>query len=217
MKKTCLLLLLLLAPLLAAQAQFLRFGARAGGGFARATGDYSDDMDHLAGLTAGFLFNYDFVSALELQAELSYEQKGFTYNEHVLSPTEYESGDIRLHYLDVPVLVKVRKNGLFAEAGPYLGYLVNEDSHTERLSSLGGSGTPPEVLGPREYTMADYERWDYGYVAGIGIIMDNGFFVTLRNTGGLRSFSKVLNQKNAMWQLSVGFLRPSRTKANLMR
>ncbi|WP_347157834.1 porin family protein [Pontibacter chitinilyticus] len=217
MKRTWLLILFILAPLLAVQAQFLRIGAQAGGGFSKATGDASGDMNHLAGFTAGFLFNYDFVSALELQAELNYTQKGFTYEEHTISPSAYVAGDIRLHYVDVPVLLRVHKRGLFAEAGPYLGYLVNEDSHTNRISSQAGSGTSPVVLGPQEYTLNDYNRWDYGYVVGLGFMMDNGFFVSFRNTGGLRSFSTILDQKNTMWQLSVGYLRPSRTKANLMR
>lgn len=219
MKKTCILLLLILAPLLAVQAQYLRFGAKAGGGFSKAVGDDtpSSHIDHLAGLSAGFLFSYEFASALALQPELNYTQKGFTYNEYPIDVNngEYLSGDLRLHYAEVPLLFKVQKRGLFAEIGPYVGYLLNKDSDIHRFS-ISGIAQEPIDDGPEPVSITDFNRWDYGYVVGIGLRLDNGFFVSLRNTGGFKSFSKELDQKNLMWQLSIGFLMAPRLPTNLL-
>ncbi|MBF9255190.1 PorT family protein [Pontibacter sp. 172403-2] len=217
MKKLILLLFLILVPLLAVQAQYLRFGGKAGGGFSKAAGDGSDQMQHLAGMQAGLLLSYEFVSRLAVQAELNYNQKGFTYSEYAAdaSSDEYLSGDMRLHYLELPLLLKIQKGGLFAEAGPYVGYLLNKDSDVHRFSSSGIVPEPVD-LGPEPVSINDFNRWDYGYAAGIGLIMDNGFFLSIRNTGGFRSFSKALDQKNQVWQISVGFLMPPPRPASLM-
>lgn len=218
MKKTTLLLLFIFAPLLAVQAQYTRFGAKAGGGFSSAMGgDASEQINYLAGFHTGLIFSYEFVSRLAVQAELNYSQKGFVYSEYMVdgSNGEYLSGDMRLHYLELPLLLKIQKGGLFAEAGPYVGFMPGKNSDVNRFSS---SGIVPEPIdmGPELFPINDFNRWDYGYAVGVGLIMDNGFFVSLRNTGGFRSFSKDLDQKNLVWQLSVGFLMAPRRPASLM-
>ncbi|MCC9136480.1 porin family protein [Pontibacter silvestris] len=218
MKKTITIIALTFLPLLTAQAQYTRFGAKVGGGFTHAVGSDapSDEIRHIASLNAGFIYSYEFVSALAVQAELNYAEKGFVYEGYPLNDDEYMDGDIRLRYIELPLLAKIRKGGLFAEAGPYVAYLVDEYSQTDRLSSTNQGSSSPVVLGPQEYSINDFNRFDYGYTVGVGIIMDNGFFLSVRNTGGLRSFSKNLTQRNMAWQLSIGYLRPPQQPANLM-
>ena len=70
MKKTLLLLIFILVANHLAQAQFVRFGAKAGAGFTRAHGDdiSSGVMNSLASFHGGFIGSYEFASRLSVQA-----------------------------------------------------------------------------------------------------------------------------------------------------
>jgi hypothetical protein len=212
MKKTLLFLLLMLAPVLMAQAQYFRFGAKGGGEFSSVKGDEgsSDYTDPLAGLHAGFMGSYEFVSRLAVQADLLYVQKGFTYDGYEVSASERVGGDVRLHYIELPLLIKIEKGGLFAEAGPYAGYLVDTATDFEVDSVDPDQGTS------LRYKPDELNRFDYGYAAGVGIILDNSFFMNIRYTGGLRSFSKELDQKNSDIRLSIGVLLAAPNPADVM-
>ncbi|ARS36594.1 porin family protein [Pontibacter actiniarum] len=218
MKKTLLFLLFILAPVLLAQAQYTRFGAKVGGSLYAVQGDdgSSDVTDNLAGFHGGVVLCYEFVSRLALQAELLYEQKGFVYDEYPLNVAEALADDHRLHYLTLPLMLKLQKGGLFVEGGPYLGYLLAENTEVVRVERNSGN-TEPAILGDYPLSMDDFERWDYGYTVGIGIEMDNGFSFSLHNTGGLTSFSKTLDQKNFGFKLSIGYLIPSPSPDDMMR
>ncbi|WP_299826149.1 porin family protein [uncultured Pontibacter sp.] len=211
MKKTLLLLLFILFAV-QAQAQFARFGAKVGGGFTRAQGDdgSSSVTNPLAGFHAGFIGSYEFVSRLALQAELQYDQKGFTYDGYLINAAEALIDDHRLHYVTLPVMLKIQKGGLFAEAGPYVGYLVAETTKVNVIDQASINEPEPLIFGEYPLSLNDFERWDYGYTAGIGIQLDSGLFMSVHNTGGFKSFSKELDQKNFGFKLSIGYLLGSR-------
>jgi len=211
MRKTFLLCCLVLAPLLVAQAQYARFGAKGGGGFASPHGSdgSSDYTNYLGVFHIGGIVSYEFVSRIALQAELLYAQKGFTYENYNFSASNEITGDLRLHYLELPLLFKLQKGGLFAEAGPHAGYLLSANDDF-KLSN-------PDAGTPSFYTSDRLNRLDYGYTVGVGIMLDNGFFMSFRNTGGFRSFTKDLDQKNLDFRLSIGYLIPPRNPVDLMR
>ena len=200
MKKVLLFLTLLLAPLLMAQAQYVRLGAKGGGGFARLHGsDGSSDYTNSLGVYhIGGVVSYEFVSRIAVQAELLYAQKGFTYEDFRHNQTDDLSGDLRLHYIELPLLFKLQKGGLFAEAGPYMGYLL--DASDDFGVDTAGTNPPPF------YASDCLNRFDYGYTVGVGIMLDNGFFMSFRHAGGLRSITTALDQKNLDFRLSVGYL-----------
>ncbi|MFD2248636.1 porin family protein [Pontibacter ruber] len=217
MKKTLLLFILILVPLLAAQAQFFRFGAKAGGGFARAAGDDADAdyINSLAVLHAGLLLTLQYSPKIAVQAEPQYSQKGVVYDNDPISPTEAMNGDLRFDYLEVPLLFKYQKAALFVEAGPYLGYLVNVNSDVNLVNPDDPNPDDPVILGEQKFSRSDFQDLDYGYAIGGGIILDNGFFLGLRHTGGLRTFPKAdLSQRNLNFLLSIGFLNPVRSPSN---
>lgn len=204
-------------PLLAAQAQYYRYGAKAGGGFSTAVGKdvSSDQINHLAGIHAGLVFTYEFVSRLGVQAELNYARKGFVYdnyrreNDATIPPGTALAGDSRLDYIELPLLVKVQKAALFLEAGPYLGYLLNVSSDVNLVETV--LTDPPAVLEPRNFSREAFNSFDVGYAVGGGLMLQNGFFMSIRNTGSLRPFPKEdLKQRNLAWQLSIGYLVPAR-------
>ncbi|WP_266203158.1 porin family protein [Pontibacter kalidii] len=219
MKKTLLLPLFILLPVLLAQAQYARFGAKAGGNLSSVQGSdgSSNTTNNLAGLNGGFILSYEFVSRLAVQGELLYEQRGFVYDAFPISADEVLEGDHRLHYLMLPVMLKLQKGGLFVEGGPYLGYLLAKASDIKRLDRSTLDDTNPTTLGDYPLHISDFERWDYGYTIGIGIEMDNGFFVSVHNTGGLTSFSKRLDQKNFGYMLSIGYLLRPPSPDEMMR
>lgn len=209
MKRTILFLLFCLTfPLLTAQAQFFRFGGSAGGNISKALGDdaSTDVLNHLVGFNGGFIGAYEFVSKLSVQAELQYEQKGFTFNGFPINPDEVLVDDLRLHYITLPLQLKAQKGGLFVLAGPYVGYLVSEESRVRVVES--NSFQDPEPVTIRKYSISsgDLESWDYGYTAGLGLELDNGFFMSFHNNGGFRSFSKVFDQRNFTFKVSIGVL-----------
>ncbi|QCR24374.1 porin family protein [Pontibacter sp. SGAir0037] len=211
MKKEILLLLILLSATASSYAQYSRFGAKVGGGYTTITGSdvSSASIDNKAGLHAGIIYNFDFVSSLSFQSELLYSRKGFIYNNQLVGQNEMYAGDVNFNYLELPLLIRVQRFGLFLEAGPYLGYLLHAGSDVNRVSLNSTGGTEPTVIGRQDFSTADFKRFDYGYAVGAGFIMDNGFFISIRNTGGLRSIStQDAAQRNMAWQLSLGFLMP---------
>lgn len=219
MKKTLLLPLFILLPVLLAQAQYARFGAKVGGNLSSVQGSdgSSNTTNNLAGLNGGLILSYEFVSRLALQAELLYEQKGFVYDAYPISADEVLADDHRLHYLTLPVMLKLQKGGLFVEGGPYLGYLIAEATKVKRLDRNTLDNDSPTELGNYPLSMSDFERWDYGYTIGVGIELDNGFFMSVHNSGGLTSFSKTLDQKNFGYKLSIGYLLRPPSPDQMMR
>lgn len=212
MKKAFLFFALMFAPLLLAQAQYARFGAKAGGGFASPYGaDGSSDYTNYLGVYhIGGIVSYEFVSRIAVQAELLYAQKGFTYEDFRYTQSDDISGDLRLHYIELPLLFKLQKGGLFAEAGPYAGYLLS--AKDDFRVDIKGANLPPPF-----YDSDRLNRFDYGYTVGIGIMLDSGFFMSFRNTGGFRSITKDLDQKNLDFRVSIGYLIAPPNAVEMMR
>lgn len=211
MKKAFLIFAFVLAPLLVAQAQYVRLGAKGGGGFARLHGDHgsSDYTNSLGVYHIGGIVSYEFVSRIAVQAELLYAQKGFTYEDFKYMQTDIPSGDLRLHYIELPLLFKLQKGGLFAEAGPYMGYML---AASDDFRVVPADASPPSF-----YASDRLNRFDYGYTAGVGIMLESGFFMSFRHTGGFRSITEDLDQKNFGFRLSIGYLLAPPNPVEMMR
>ncbi len=213
MRASILLIIFILAAMLPAQAQFVRVGAKAGGGVSNALGsDTKSNVNYKASLHSGLILNLEFSPTFATQLEPQYSSKGFTYDDYPTEQGEALAGDVALRYIEVPLVARIRKAALFAEAGPYIGFLLNVNSDVNRLQLQ--SGQDPVVLGEQEFVTDDFEKIDYGYAVGGGLILESGFFISVRNTGGFRSFSKDLEQRNINWQLSIGYIFPSRAASN---
>jgi hypothetical protein len=212
MKKTLLLSALLFILSLSVQAQYYRYGVKAGGGFSKAVGSDAPNsqINHLAGIHGAFVFAYEFASRLSVQSELHYSRKGFTYDNFDRTTTSGTAlaGDLRLDYVELPLLLKLQKAALFVEAGPYMGYLVNVKN---QVNLVQPQQDPPLVLGREDFSRDNFNSFDVGYAVGGGLMLETGFFLNVRHTGGLRPFPKDdLTQRNMVWQLSIGYLLPAR-------
>jgi hypothetical protein len=123
----------------------------------------SDVYDSHNGWTVGIFFGGNKKKNVSVQGELNLLQKGGD------SPTE----DVRLYYLQVPVLLRVGAGGavnVYGIVGPSFDIKVGESSPTESSA------------------VQEWEGIDIGFMAGAGIEF-GAFIVEGRGTWGLRNIA----------------------------
>lgn len=137
--------------------------------------------------------DFGFNDLISFHPELLYSQKG----------VKFESGGFtshtRLSYLDIPLLVRVKTQGLFFEAGPQVGFLLAQKNEV----SLSGYGSTSNS------STDGTRKVDFGYIAGVGYQLPQGLEFGIRYNGGisdLASNSSDMKQRNSVFQLQVGYL-----------
>ena len=192
MKKILFSLGLLASVSAAAQAQGVKFGIRGGISAVSLSGDddkfgnkqsnYTYGLGGLGGVTANFAFS-DLIS---LQPELLYNLKGTQIND--------SKDRLDLHYIDLPILLKVNADGPYFEAGPQVGYLIS-------AKRGGDSKTRIETK--------DLQGLSLGYVAGVGYKLTSGLSLGVRFNGGISSVGKDNDrydqQRNQSFNFVVGY------------
>ena len=116
--------------------------------------------------------------------------------------------DLRLDYLNIPVMAKVNLGPLFLQGGVQFGFLVNNPEIS--VSALGNRIT-------KELDKDAYAAFDFGVGAGLGINLSEHFFVEARYTHSLINafdpnnnslknlqISNKNNFKNAVLALGLG-------------
>lgn len=189
MKKLILSLGLLAGVASAAQAQEARFGVKAGVNLANVTGSDIGSKKNLVGLAAGVMADFSFSDLISLHPEVLYSQKG----------VKFESGSntaqVRTSYIDVPLLLRVKADGLFFEAGPQVGFLASQKVESN------GTTVSTSTDGTRKV--------DVGYIAGVGYQLPQGLELGLRYNGGISDLSDPSNSsknRNSVFQFQVGYL-----------
>jgi hypothetical protein len=204
MKKASFLLSLLgiIGLTTAAQAQ-VRLGVKGGVSLSNFS-NMSDadrgsfDAKYLVNGNAGVMLNAPLSSDgfFSLQPELLYSGKG-----NKLESSTGDDATLRLHYIDLPVLARINADGFIFELGPQVGYLVSlkDERNVGNLNTISTS-------------LDGYNRFDVGYVAGVGYELESGLGFGVRYNGGI---SKVLKEAvgqvrsekhNSVFQLQVGYL-----------
>ncbi|GAB2789946.1 porin family protein [Hymenobacter latericoloratus] len=196
MKKITLSLLLVAGATGLARAQSVQVGIKAGPTLATITGDDANDANkYKAGLNAGVALQFGLApkNFIALQPEILYSMKGArTENGAVESKST-------LHYIDVPVLLRINADGPFFELGPQVGFLVGVKN--ELKSGAGSvSGTDKSL----------YNTVDIGGVAGVGYQFGSGPSLGLRyNMGFTPIYKDVLGNRNkqfnSAFQLQLGY------------
>jgi hypothetical protein len=221
MNKTLALALLLSAPLISAfgQSRYAtvrhdsrpaafdptpRFGLKAGVNFANAlvSPEPMNFVRHRTDFQAGLFADIPFSERVGLQPELLYSRQGFNLGGNSL-------GTVSLHYLSVPVLLKLRlTDGLSVLAGPQVSYLANA-----RIGVLGN-------LFSINYDGA-FQKWDASLVGDLQYELPNGLSLGARYVYGLnninkdfslggndasaRSLNDYFTLRNSVAQVSVGY------------
>lgn len=133
--------------------EHLYFGVKAGANYSDFT-NADFDTEGLTGFHAGALVGYKFNDHFAVQEEFLYSTQGAKIKGGTM-----DGEDIKLSYVTVPILLKYKTDfGLYFEAGPQIGILVDED-----FTSLGISSDTKFA-----------EKIDGGAAAGIGYQFQNG-------------------------------------------
>jgi hypothetical protein len=202
-----------------AYAQGIRFGVKGGANLSNLSGDLTNEdvYDNKYGFHGGLMLNVGLVGDgfLSIQPEVLFSQKGYKYADDsftVLGQTYTYKGEQTYNYIDVPVLLKVNAGGLFFEAGPQYSYLLSVKDNSERRLS---NGTTYSRVDNRD--LDNVRRNEIGYAAGLGYQSPIGLLLGLRYNGAFTDFAKngyrddeLRNARNSVFQLSLGYLIPSR-------
>ena len=204
MIKSLLVLALLAGSASAVQAQTSHLGIKAGGSLTSFVGkDVSSSSSAKLGVHGGLIANLDLSGRFSIQPELLYSMKGTKDQRNSGSNTL--NGYQTLHYVDVPILLKVKADQLFFEAGPQLGVLVGATQTIE-------SGTASNSISDKD----NFNDLDFGYALGLGFQAPTGFLLGLRYNGGLKNIVKPVQgfggntiqpeARNSAFQLYVGYM-----------
>jgi len=184
MKKLILMAILLVAGTSQMNAQ-LKLGIKGGVNFANFNGG-TDGIDYKnkTGFHAGAVAEIGFGGNLAIQPELLYSSQG----------TKVDGvGDFNLDYVSVPVLAKyyIIDDIISLEVGPQFSFLVN-DSQDAFDDITDDSG--------------DNESFDFALAGGVGVNITKNLFAQARYTIGLTEASKNAEVKNAVFQVSLGYM-----------
>ncbi len=176
MKKLLLIAVFILSSSLAANAQLLKFGVKAGPNFATFSG--GDDIEY-SGRTsfhAGAVVEIKATTNFSVQPELLYTSQGADVDGY---------GDFNLDYVSVPVMGKfyILSDKLSLDVGPQFSFLVNEAEES-----------------------FENESFDFALAGGLGLNITDSFFAQARYTVGLTEVSKAAEVTNTVLQFSVGYM-----------
>lgn len=137
----------------------LHFGVRAGANFS----DFANanfETEGLLGFHAGAIVGFRISDSFSIEEEFLFSQQGAKLKGGLL-----DGKNVKLSYVTVPILLKYKSPiGLFVEAGPQVGILVDED-----VKALGV---------PSDTDFA--EKIDAGITGGIGYQFKNGLGISAR-------------------------------------
>lgn len=193
MKKVLLSLGLLVGIASAANAQEVRLGVKAGANLANVSGDDTKEAKNLVGLAAGVMADFSFSDLISFHPELLYSQKGAKFEGTGIT------SQTRFSYLDLPLLLRVKADGLFFEAGPQVGFLLGQKSET----TISGFGTITDT------NTDGLRKFDVGYIAGVGYQLPQGLEFGVRYNGGISDLSDPSvgsKTRNSVFQFQVGYL-----------
>lgn len=201
MKKSIILITILFSAVgFKAMAQEDAAGIRGSFNLSNLYVDEVDDENSKPGFSAGLFFRKQINDAFSIQPELNYSLKGvqINYNNFLQGSGKYR---YNLSYVEIPVLANIHfGENLYISAGPYAGLLTSV-----KIKDVDGEGDINEV---EELDRDDFNTFDYGLAAGVGVNFNSGT-VGVRYNYGLQDVDPeneyLPNGKNSVLQLYVGF------------
>ena len=179
MRKIALLIALTIFGITQANAQ--NFGFKGGYNYSSFNGEVAKDntLKGLSGFYVGALLELPLGDVLSLQPEVIYSRQGAAwekdYNIPILGKGSLKN-DIKLDYLNIPVMAKVNLGPLFLQGGVQFGFLVGKP---ETSSTVNGLRVTEQV------DKDAYASFDFGVGAGLGVNLSQHFFVEARYTHSL--------------------------------
>ena len=178
MKKIALLIIMAVCGL--SQVRGQDFGVKAGYNYSTFSGETSSlsTIEGLSGFYIGGLVELPISNVLSIQPELIFSRQGVAWKRELKGfgmSVNINNADIRLDYLNIPVMAKVNLGPLFLQGGVQFGFLVSKPK-VNRL--------PNTSL----FTLLDkdsYNSFDFGVGVGLGFNFNRRFFAEARYTHSL--------------------------------
>jgi long-subunit fatty acid transport protein len=184
-----------------ANAQEVKFGAKAGLNVSTLTGDVNDASSRVGFHVGGFA-EIKLSDKFSVQPELLYSAQGAKGSYNEFDGMDITSIDVttKLAYINVPVMAKYYVAEKFSlEAGPQIGFLVS----AKEKYSAGGDSAEEDVKDA-------YKSIDFGVNFGAGYDFTENLSVGVRYNLGLSNIAK--NEegdntkiKSSVFSLSVGY------------
>lgn len=173
--KNCFFLLILFSAF-SSKSQNINIGASAGINASQVSGDGYGGF-RKAGLLIGLYSDFDISPLLNFQFELNYSEKGSRRNPKT-SEGDTDFFLLRMDYVEIPVMLRIKKERFTYEAGFYYSQLVNSYLEDEN----GPFEIPPETNQLNEY--------DLGVLIGINFNFTEHLIMNWRYSNSLLPFRK---------------------------
>ncbi|OUR91064.1 hypothetical protein A9Q87_11345 [Flavobacteriales bacterium 34_180_T64] len=162
-----------------ANAQEVKFGAKAGVNFATLGGDDTDGIESTTSFHVGGVANIGVSDKFSVQPEIVYSSQGAS-----------EGGfDLKLDYINVPIMAKYEvADGFSLEAGPQIGFLMSADFEGTDVKD-------------------SFKSTDFSAGLGLAYEMESGLNFAARYNLGLGNIAEEDegDLKNNVFQISVGY------------
>ncbi|WP_297970340.1 porin family protein [uncultured Capnocytophaga sp.] len=174
MRKIALLIALTFFGLTQANAQ--NFGFKGGYNYSSFNGEVAKDntLKGLSGFYVGALLELPLGDVLSLQPEVIYSRQGAAWEQKDILG-EFKK-DLKLDYLNIPVMAKVNLGPLFLQGGVQFGFLVGKPEVSYTRGAQRSS---------HELDKDAYAAFDFGVGAGLGVNLNQHFFIEARYTHSL--------------------------------
>jgi hypothetical protein len=188
MKQFLFLLGIGLAITNAAQAQVgLRLGGSASKLHTTDDGIMHNSSRAKLGFQAGLTYQVSLTKWLAVVPEVQYsqEQMGLAQVNYAIADAGFSADSrLRLHYLNVPVLVRASLGPVYVEAGPQVSMLLGGRQVGTATVFSGWTGTSTSY--DLDESLTDhYRRFDAGPCVGVGIMLPAGLGLSVRAYKGL--------------------------------
>ena len=215
--KILLLSFLLVSAKLFAQSD-IKLGVTAGVTNSTIQGDVSKSLSGLLDLTNGIATTRDHLgfyagvnadipiaSNISIAPSILYAQKGYEFSGS-FSPKGLgflganAKAVLQTNYIDIPVLLKAKLQGLQIFAGPQFSYLANANLKT----TAGLLGV--NILNKTMDATSQFNRWDVGLIGGLGYEFSNGIFISGSYDYGLQKIdaNQNLDAYNRSFKIGLG-------------
>lgn len=186
-----------------ANAQDVKFGAKAALNFATLSGDI-EETDGLTGFAVGAFVNVPINEKFSFQPELLYSRQGTgtTDTETIGGTTIKFDGTLNLDYLNVPLMFRFEAvKGFSLEAGPQVGFLLAANS---KFTATANNRSETQEVDVKD----EYKSIDFGFNFGAGYDLTKNINAGIRYNLGLMNIAKDSEDftvRNSVFSLAVGY------------
>lgn len=175
-------------------------------------GSSENYYSHIAGFQAGAGLDITLGDLVSIEPILRYNQKGFGIEMSNFFSLASQKYSLRLHYLDLPVMVnfntEVGDIKLVYSVGPHVGYCmdareiitISDGKNTQTIDSKNNSEFMNELVNER-----DFNRLDFGLAIGCRAEINN-FTIGLMTAASIQPIAKNSGAFNSLnYQLNIGY------------